>query len=220
MRNYMILVPAVALVAGLAACSGGGDGGTVHADKPVAKQSQQHKPHKPKQRHSAPAPKPSPTTLKVPTDLVGKTLGDAKERLTKRGFTHLVIAGGEVTDADPVASVPKAGESLAADAKLVVVGDPPEPVVDEPASSNEGTTANKSDPAGDAYREGMPPQPDEQPNDTPPKYGYQCGPGDAERYDVCAGHKAWVEGQREFTECKGSGGTWEIPSQSCVHKND
>ena len=66
----------------------------------------------------------------------------------------------------------------------------------------------------------MPPQPDEQSGRTPPKYGYQCRPGDAERYDVCAGHKAWVEGQREYANCLDSGGTWDIPSRSCVHEND
>lgn len=80
----------------------------------------------------APAgPSPSATAaapialLTVPTDLVGKTLGEAKARLAKLGFRHVVIAGGDVTDYDKVVSVSPAGNSIAPDAKVVVVGDAP-----------------------------------------------------------------------------------------------
>jgi hypothetical protein len=49
-----------------------------------------------------------------------------------------------------------------------------------------------------------------------PQYGYQCRDGDEVKYDVCAGHKAWVDGQREFTDCLDGGGTWDADTQRCV----
>jgi hypothetical protein len=51
--------------------------------------------------------------------------------------------------------------------------------------------------------------------ETAPKYGYQCQPGDADKYAVCAGHEKWVNGQREYMHCINSGGDWDIKSQSC-----
>lgn len=50
----------------------------------------------------------------------------------------------------------------------------------------------------------------------PPQYGYQCRDGDEVKYEVCAGHKAWVDGQREFTDCLAGGGTWDVGTQRCV----
>ncbi|WP_091508012.1 MULTISPECIES: hypothetical protein [Amycolatopsis] len=49
-----------------------------------------------------------------------------------------------------------------------------------------------------------------------PQYGYQCRDGDEKLYSVCAGHKQWVEGQLEYTNCLDSGGTWDIDAQRCV----
>ncbi len=54
------------------------------------------------------------------------------------------------------------------------------------------------------------------PTRKPPQYGYQCRDGDETKYEVCAGHKAWVDGQREFTDCLDGGGTWDIDTQRCV----
>lgn len=54
------------------------------------------------------------------------------------------------------------------------------------------------------------------PTRKPPQYGYQCRDGDERKYDVCAGHKAWVDGQREFTDCLDGGGTWGVENQRCV----
>ena len=51
----------------------------------------------------------------------------------------------------------------------------------------------------------------------PPQYGYQCREGDELKYKVCAGHKAWIDGQLEFTNCLSNGGTWDIGRQRCVH---
>ena len=53
------------------------------------------------------------------------------------------------------------------------------------------------------------------PTRKPPQFGYQCRDGDEAKYEVCAGHKAWVDGQREFTDCLDSGGTWDIENQRC-----
>lgn len=53
------------------------------------------------------------------------------------------------------------------------------------------------------------------PTRKPPQFGYQCRDGDESKYDVCAGHKAWVDGQREFTDCLNGGGTWDIDTQRC-----
>jgi len=50
----------------------------------------------------------------------------------------------------------------------------------------------------------------------PPRYGYECRDGDELKYDICAGHKAWVDGQREFAECLSGGGTWDEATQRCV----
>jgi hypothetical protein len=52
------------------------------------------------------------------------------------------------------------------------------------------------------------------PTRQPPTYGYQCRDGDEAKYQVCAGHKAWVDGQVEFTNCLDSGGTWD--NEQCV----
>ncbi|WP_328615788.1 hypothetical protein OHS18_02775 [Amycolatopsis sp. NBC_00355] len=49
-----------------------------------------------------------------------------------------------------------------------------------------------------------------------PQYGYQCRDGDEAKYEVCAGHKAWVDGQREFTDCLDGGGTWDVDTQRRV----
>ncbi len=49
-----------------------------------------------------------------------------------------------------------------------------------------------------------------------PQYGYQCRDGDEAKYQVCAGHKAWVDGQLEFTGCLDGGGTWDADTQRCV----
>jgi len=54
------------------------------------------------------------------------------------------------------------------------------------------------------------------PTRKPPQYGYQCRDGDELKYDVCAGHQAWVDGQREFTDCLTGGGTWDVDTQRCV----
>jgi hypothetical protein len=53
------------------------------------------------------------------------------------------------------------------------------------------------------------------PTRKPPQFGYQCRDGDERKYDVCAGHKAWVDGQREFTDCLNGGGTWDVANQRC-----
>jgi hypothetical protein len=53
------------------------------------------------------------------------------------------------------------------------------------------------------------------PTRKPPQFGYQCRDGDETKYEVCAGHKAWVDGQREFTDCLDHGGTWDIENQRC-----
>ncbi|GAB2977991.1 hypothetical protein LWP59_38915 [Amycolatopsis acidiphila] len=50
----------------------------------------------------------------------------------------------------------------------------------------------------------------------PPQYGYQCRDGDEKLYSICAGHKAWVDGQLELTNCLDSGGTWDIEHQRCT----
>jgi membrane-bound lytic murein transglycosylase len=48
-----------------------------------------------------------------------------------------------------------------------------------------------------------------------PQYGYQCMPGDEKRYNVCASHKAWVDGQVEYDRCINSGRTWDVAAQKC-----
>ncbi|GHF56017.1 hypothetical protein GCM10017566_31410 [Amycolatopsis bartoniae] len=50
-----------------------------------------------------------------------------------------------------------------------------------------------------------------------PRYGYQCRDGDEKLYSVCAGHKEWVDGQLEYTNCLSGGGTWDVKTQRCVH---
>ena len=48
-----------------------------------------------------------------------------------------------------------------------------------------------------------------------PQYGYQCMPGDEKHYSVCAGHKAWIDGQIEYDNCINSGRSWDIAAQKC-----
>lgn len=54
------------------------------------------------------------------------------------------------------------------------------------------------------------------PTRKPPQYGYQCRDGDETKYEVCAGHKAWVDGQLEYANCLAGGGTWDVDTQRCV----
>lgn len=49
----------------------------------------------------------------------------------------------------------------------------------------------------------------------PPTAGYQCRDGDEKLYEVCAGHKAWVDGQVEYANCLDGGGTWNVALQRC-----
>jgi hypothetical protein len=48
-----------------------------------------------------------------------------------------------------------------------------------------------------------------------PQYGYQCMPGDESLYAVCAGHKAWIDGQIVYDACLAAGKTWDIATQTC-----
>lgn len=128
----------------------------------------------------------TPVTARiVPTELVGKTLGEAKKRLADLGFTHVIVAGGDVTDADHVVSLPLAGKTVALTDQVTLIGEPRQ-------------TSAPQEPR------------------TAPTAGYQCRDGDEALYPVCAGHKAWVDGQVEVANCQNSGGTWDIASQSCT----
>jgi cytoskeletal protein RodZ len=55
----------------------------------------------------------------------------------------------------------------------------------------------------------------EPPNRPIPTAGYQCRPGDEKLFEVCASHKAWVDGQVESANCMKSGRTWDIAAQKC-----
>ena len=55
----------------------------------------------------------------------------------------------------------------------------------------------------------------EPPNRPIPTAGYQCRPGDEKLFEVCASHKAWVDGQVESANCMKSGKTWDIATQKC-----
>lgn len=178
LRTVIVLVCAVTVAAfSIAACgtnesepSGGAP------DRPAPSTATDIEPSL-KKSDSPQQASPQPSTLKVPTNLVGQPLGKTKRRLAKIGFTNVVIAGGNVTDTDTVASVPRSGEKLGPDAKLVVVGHESQPLSKPPSQRGEATPET-----------GRP----------PPKAGYQCRPGDENRYPVCAGHKKWVDDQYEW----------------------
>ena len=48
-----------------------------------------------------------------------------------------------------------------------------------------------------------------------PTAGYQCRVGDETRFQVCAGHKQWVDEQVEYMNCLNNGGTWDVVNQRC-----
>ncbi|RZS44408.1 hypothetical protein EV193_101284 [Herbihabitans rhizosphaerae] len=48
-----------------------------------------------------------------------------------------------------------------------------------------------------------------------PKTGAECRDGDELRYPVCAGHRAWVDGQLALA-CLGSGGLWNAVTRVCT----
>src|SRR5699024_11260743 len=92
--------------------------------------TQQHPTRSPQPQPCPPGPPPpsasaEKTTLTIPTDLIDTTLGEAKERLAKLGFTNVVTAGGDVTDEDPVVDVPQAGGSAEPDTEIKLVGRSP-----------------------------------------------------------------------------------------------
>lgn len=91
------------------------------------------------------------------------------------------------------------------------------------SSSSEAKRPSTGQPTSESTGPGPTPEPANEvpePSETtrtPPTAGYQCLEGDEKIYDVCAGHKAWTEGQIEYAECIDSGGVWDVPSQTCEH---
>ncbi|WP_236790579.1 hypothetical protein [Amycolatopsis sp. GM8] len=81
---------------------------------------------------------------------------------------------------------------------------PPPPVTTE-ATKPKPTSTRKTSPRTTTKR-------------AAPQYGYQCRDGDDKVYSVCAGHKAWVDGQLDYANCLDSGGTWNIERQRCDHQ--
>lgn len=177
-------------------------------------QASDHAPQKPTTAHTkvetAPPTVAPVAALRVPTDLVGKTLGEAKRTLAKLGFTHLVIAGGDVTNTDKVAFVPLAGKSVPPGTKMVIVGAVPESS-HEPKTSSSDSAPNSD--SGVQYTCDL-----DEPVKTDPAHPNEiinraCGyiGNDGQEHS----HDPWIEGQLEYGHCLSPGGTWDIPSQSC-----
>ncbi len=136
---------------------------------------------------------PAVPTLAVPTGLIGTSMSAAKPALTKAGFTHIVVAGGHgITEGTKVTEVTHAGETVPPDTKIVLTGAAAPTPAKTLVPTNNGT------------------------HRTAPTIGADCRPGDEKDYRVCAGHKAWVDGQLEYANCLDSGGSWDIPDQSCT----
>lgn len=71
---------------------------------------------------------PVVAAAKVPVDLVGKSMGDAKAELSKAGFSRVVVAGGSgITDTTQVTEASHAGEPVPFDTKIVLTGAAPKP---------------------------------------------------------------------------------------------
>lgn len=210
MKKLALLAPLAAAGIALAGC----DGATAeHHDSPsphpAAKVVPKHVPSSP----STPAKAPQKVT--VPTNLVGTTLGKAKTKLAELGFTHVVVGGGQVTDADKVASVPAASKSLAPNAKVVVVGKAPAPAqpASPPAAAAPNSSNNQS--GGVQYTCDLNSPVKTDPNHPNEIINRACGytGSDGQKHS----HDPWIEGQMEFNRCNTSGGHWDIPSQSCKH---
>lgn len=103
--------------------------------------------------YSSAPPPPSPAAVAapspaVPTDLTGKTVGEAKTELNRAGFSNVVVGGGSgITDNDKVTSAPEQGAPLAPSAPVRLIATPPAapPVVH-----------NKSGPASSGHSKGSP----------------------------------------------------------------
>src|SRR5699024_3345249 len=130
MRRNTLLLPLAAASIVLGACSpiapqnGATAPPTTSTTQQATASSTQPQPSTP----GSPTPSESAekTTLTIPTDLIDTTLGEAKERLAKLGFTNFVTAGGDLTDEDPVVDVPQAGESAEPDTEIILVGRSPQ----------------------------------------------------------------------------------------------
>lgn len=126
---------AVALI-----CSCSADPATPAAPKPTTSTTTAPSTAQPTKR-----PTPAkPRTIAVPDNLVGKTVGTAKARLRKAGFTNVVVAGVGVTDASTVVDVPEAGDRLARSDRVRVIGKSSAPQAQSEQAPNAG---NQPDPA-------------------------------------------------------------------------
>lgn len=91
-------------------------------------------------------PPPSPVAAApastVPTNLTGRTVGEAKAALARAGFTNVVVAGGEgITDADAVTAAPEQGAHLAPTAAVRLIAAPP--ATPSTSRSDSGTTSSE-----------------------------------------------------------------------------
>ncbi|HVW44078.1 MAG TPA: hypothetical protein VHC18_22280 [Amycolatopsis sp.] len=110
-----------------------------------------------------------------------------------------VTACGQVTPGTPVIPAPPPATPSSA-APVTTTTPPPSTgaTTTKPPSTTKRSTSRKTTTAR-----------------MPPTAGYQCRDGDEKLYEVCAGHKAWIDGQLECTNCLDSGGTWNIELQRC-----
>lgn len=131
MPRHALLVPLAAASIVLAGCSATTSQHEAATTSPITSSSQQTsqrstKPPESTSSSTSSSASDNQASLKIPTDLAGGTLGDAKKRLDEVGFTNVVTSGRGLTDEDAVADVPKAGETVAPDTQIVLVGEPSE----------------------------------------------------------------------------------------------
>lgn len=124
-------------------------------------------------------------------------------------FGMLLVAGAATAACDATPRTPSAPDPPLTSESILTIEPTPVVTVTETTSSVPTTSV-----PAPATTKKAPVR--KTPTRKPPQYGYQCRDGDETKYEVCAGHKAWVDGQREFTDCLDGGGTWDVDTQRCV----
>ncbi|MFJ7214857.1 hypothetical protein [Amycolatopsis sp. NPDC098790] len=130
----------------------------------------------------------------------------------KSWWCGLLLATGVATAACGASpQAPRAPDPPPASESILTIEPTPVVTVTVPATSSAAATTSATVPATTKKAPVR-----KTPTRKPPQYGYQCRDGDETKFEVCAGHKAWIDGQREFTDCLNGGGTWDIDTQRCV----
>lgn len=140
-RYSLIVVATAALTLGLGACGADSDAASSARQQThkAARTSPTAATASPSATHTHAKPNAKP---RVPRHLVGKTMGAAKAKLARAGYSNIAVAGehgGAIADSDKVVSAPEAGKRLRHGARIRLIA--ASPVVSSSSGSGSSSDA-------------------------------------------------------------------------------